>query len=87
MIAMMMTMRKVLVFWDRAPGRATPALLLAGILFRATGACGNDSTAPDPELEGGVLATFNVEGELTYWLNLGRYCPWSAVLVKLEDYR
>jgi hypothetical protein len=28
-----------------------------------------------------------VEEDLSYWLDLGRYCPWSAELVELQDYR
>lgn len=50
---------------------------------------------PHPELEGGVLATIEVcsglpsfvEENLSDWLSLGHYCPWSAVLVMLEDFR
>jgi len=30
----------------------------------------------------------HVENGLDYWVNtLGRFCPWSAVLVEIQDYR
>jgi hypothetical protein len=30
----------------------------------------------------------DVENDLNYWVNtLGRFCPWSAVLVEIRDYR
>ncbi len=37
--------------------------MIVAILLLAPAGCGDDGVSPNPELDGGVLATFEVEGE------------------------
>jgi hypothetical protein len=48
---------------QRCRPRGLVRILAPVVLVALLPACGGDATSPDDELQGGVLATFNVEGE------------------------